>query len=72
MIEYAESPEPRASYRLIAAEIALIFALFFIHGAAPVPEVNEPHYLAKAKHYWNPDWCSRDFFLQSADAHQGG
>ncbi len=53
-----------------AAEISLIFAVFFIHAGWPVPEVNETHYLAKAKHYWNPDWCARDFFLTSADAHQ--
>ncbi len=53
-----------------AAEIGLIFAVFFIHAGWPVPEVNETHYLAKAKHYWNPDWCARDFFLATADAHQ--
>ncbi len=53
-----------------AGEIVLIFAIFFIHAAWPVPEVNETHYLAKAKHYWNPQWCADDFFLQTADAHQ--
>jgi hypothetical protein len=52
------------------AEIALIFAVFFLHGAYPVPDSNEAHYLAKAKHYWNPEWCAGDFFLESADAHQ--
>ncbi len=51
-------------------EICLIFGVFFIHAGWPVPEVNETHYLAKAKHYWNPDWCAHDFFLNSADAHQ--
>lgn len=37
--------------------------------AAPIPAVNEPHYLCKAKHYWQPDWCANDFFLESSNAH---
>jgi hypothetical protein len=32
--------------------------------------VNEPHYLCKAKHFSDPSWCARDFFLNSADAHR--
>lgn len=51
-------------------EVALIFAVFYVQGAWPVPDVNEPHYLGKAIHYWNPDWVRGDFFLQSADTHQ--
>ncbi len=35
----------------------------------PVPAVNEPHYLTKARHFWQPDWCHGDLFLESADAH---
>ena len=53
-----------------ALEIALNFLVFFIHGAWPAPEVNEPHYLGKAKHYWDNAWCSGDFFLSTADAHE--
>jgi hypothetical protein len=52
-----------------AAEILLIFLIFFIHAGWPAPDVNEPHYLGKAKHYWNPDWAEGDFFLGTADAH---
>ena len=37
--------------------------------AAPIPNVNEPHYLAKAKHYWNNEWCPGDFFLESSNTH---
>ena len=37
--------------------------------AAPIPAVNEPHYLCKARHYWQPEWCAGDFFLESANAH---
>ncbi len=50
-------------------EIALIFVVFFIVGGAPVPHVNETHYLAKAKQYWHPDWCAGDLFLESGKAH---
>lgn len=51
------------------AEITLIVVLFFVLAGTPPPDVNEAHYLAKAKHYWNPTWCVGDPFLESADAH---
>jgi len=50
-------------------ESALILLVFFIEGAYPVPDVNEPNYLGKAIHFWNPQWAAGDFFLESADAH---
>ncbi len=50
-------------------EIALIFLVFFVHGGASAPHVNETCYLTKAKHYWDPAWCGGDLFLESADAH---
>jgi len=34
-----------------------------------VPGINEPHYLSKAKHFWNPDWCRGDLFLDSSNTH---
>jgi hypothetical protein len=51
------------------AEIALVFAVFFIQGAWPVPDVNEPYYVGKAIHYWNAAWSAGDFFLDSKDTH---
>jgi len=51
------------------AETALVFVVFCLHGAWPVPDVNEAHYLAKAIHFWNPDWGAGDFFFDSEDAH---
>eukprot|EP00913_Durusdinium_trenchii_P023328 g21906.t1 len=36
---------------------------------APFQYGDRPHYLAKAKRYWNPDFCPGDLFLDSADAH---
>lgn len=50
-------------------EAVAIVALFFVLGGDVPPGVNEAHYLAKAKHYWNPEWCAGDPFLESADAH---
>ncbi|MEX0936455.1 MAG: DUF6798 domain-containing protein [Pirellulales bacterium] len=50
-------------------EIALVALVFFVVAAWPVPDVNEPHYLGKAKHYWQPSWGAGDFFLESRDAH---
>lgn len=35
----------------------------------PIPAVNEPHYLCKAKHFWNPQWCAGDLFLESSNPH---
>ncbi len=54
---------------LAAMEMGLIFLLFFLYAGWQPPDVNEAHYLAKAKHYWQPDWCVGDHFLESADAH---
>jgi hypothetical protein len=50
-------------------EVALIVLLCYLKAGWPPPDVNEAHYLAKAKHFWNPEWCAGDFFLDSADAH---
>ena len=51
-------------------ELPAIFIVFALYAGWPIPDVNEAHYLSKAKHYWNPDWCRGDQFLESADAHQ--
>ena len=51
------------------AEILLIVAIFFMHAGYSAPDNNEAHYLCKAKHYWNAEFCDGDFFLNSADAH---
>lgn len=63
------APAPPAKSKQHWLEIALIFVVFFVAGGAPVPHVNETHYLAKAKHYWQPDWCAGDLFLESGKAH---
>ncbi|GAB4138917.1 MAG: hypothetical protein Kow0040_26610 [Thermogutta sp.] len=50
-------------------EWLLIFCVFCIQGAWPVPDVNEPYYVGKAIHFWNPDFGPRDDFFASRDAH---
>ena len=51
-------------------EIGLVFAVFVLQAAWPVPDVNESVYLAKIKHAWNPQWAAGDLYLGSTDAHQ--
>lgn len=53
----------------VAMEIVWLLAIFFLFAGSPPPDVGEAHYLAKAKHYWNPSWVAGDLFLESADAH---
>ncbi len=71
MISANEAPNPNeaSNRRLLMLELALLMALFFIVGGDAPPMVNEAHYLAKAKHFWQPEWCSRDLFLTSGEAH---
>ena len=59
----------RSDRRWAIIETLLIFLLLAALGSTPPPAVNEAHYLAKAKHYWDPSWCRGDVFLESADAH---
>ncbi len=49
----------------------VVAALFFTAALlnSSIPGVGEPHYLSKAKAFAQPDWCSRDFFLTSSNAH---
>lgn len=66
----ATSPTASCPRWLRALEILLIFAVFAWTAGWPPPDPNEPHYLGKAKQFWNPGWIPGDFFLDSPDAHQ--
>jgi hypothetical protein len=71
MIEITPTkPTQPATFWRTFVESLLIFALFALQGAWPVPEVNEQYYLGKSIHYWNPYWASGDIFLQSPDTHK--
>ena len=50
-------------------ETLLIFVCFALIAGQLPPDVNESHYLTKAKHYWDRDWCAGDIFLGSSFAH---
>ena len=57
---------------LLLLRVSLLFVAFMAYSAlrVPVPGVNEPHYLTKSRHFWQPEWCAGDLFLESANAHQ--
>jgi len=59
----------RQPFARALAELILIFAIFFIYGAWPVPDTNEPYYVGKAMHSWKPDVLKNDTFLNSHDTH---
>lgn len=50
-------------------EFLAVFSIFYFFAAWPVPDSNEPHYIGKAIHFWNPDWIPNDSFLDSKDSH---
>lgn len=59
----------RADLRLAAFEVVWIFLIFFLFAGSLPPDVGESHYLVKARHYWQPEWCAGDLFCESRDAH---
>ena len=63
--ESAASWQDRA---IVWGSVTLSFAVYALWRIS-TPAVNEPHYLTKAKHFWDPTWCSRDIFLTSYNAH---
>ena len=50
---------------------AVTFALLLAYSLvqSPVPGVNEPQYLGKALHFFDPAYCPGDFFFDSSDPH---
>lgn len=54
--------------KVLGITMALV-AVFFVYAGDAPPHVNEAHYLAKAKNFWNPDWCRNDLFTASGKAH---
>ena len=66
----ATSPESR-DCRVDLVGLLSITALLALVASVRslIPGVNEPHYLSKSRHFWQPEWCGRDLFLSSANAH---
>lgn len=61
--------QPRSLGTSFGIQLVLILMLLFVYTATRPPDVNESHYLTKAKHYWQPEWCGGDLFLESGNAH---
>jgi len=64
-VDRSDSDGPVRAWLWLLA-LGLMFCALSI-GLAP--GVNEAHYLAKARHFWQPDWCPRDIFLASSHVH---
>lgn len=56
--------------KLVAVVTVWLSFLLVSLTAAPIPAVNEPHYLAKARHFHDSAWCAGDLFLESFPAHR--
>jgi hypothetical protein len=61
------TPLPRAWGVWVLGLAGLFLGFSLIRS--PIPGVNESHYLCKARHFWQPDWCRGDLFLESANPH---
>ena len=50
-------------------ESALIALCFAVYAGQLPPDVNESHYLTKAKHFYDANYCPGDLFLGSSFSH---
>lgn len=57
-------------FKLLAVVAVWLSFLVVSFVSTPIPAVNEPHYLAMARHYWDSSWCAGDLFLESFPAHR--
>ncbi len=65
----SQSPPTTDRWGILLSEFLLLIIFCFVYAGGRAPDVNEAHYLTKAKHFWDPAWCQGDFYLESADAH---
>jgi hypothetical protein len=59
----------KTSIAVFALDWFVVICIFSLYAGSLTPDVNESHYWVKATHFWNPDFASRDLFVQSKDAH---
>lgn len=66
-----QSPQSRGSAWNPFVVIVVLWGMCLAYSLlrAPIPGPNEPHYLAKARHFWDADWCAGDLFLESSNPH---
>src|SRR5437660_1415055 len=55
--------------RLVLRRWMVVFAVFVVYGAWPTPDSGQTQYLAQARHFWDPQWCPHDLFLNSPAPH---
>lgn len=65
--ETEHSASAGAKRRIV--ELLVVTGLFAAAGAWPTPDVNEAHYLTRARHDFDPSWAVGDFFLETPEAH---
>ena len=58
-----------SDFLTVVFETILIFLAFALFAGQLPPDVNESHYLTKAKHFWDAQWASGDLFLGSSFSH---
>lgn len=68
-VDRAGQPTRFANVISHVSEVGWIVLVCFLFGSGLAPDVNEPHYLTKAKHFWDPSFAASDFFLSSRNAH---
>jgi len=62
-------PTDRSSVRLTDLAGVWILLQSWSLWRIPIPAINEPHYWGKARHWWDPNWCAGDLFLESSNPH---
>ncbi|MEZ6093068.1 MAG: DUF6798 domain-containing protein [Pirellulaceae bacterium] len=65
----SDCSESEWDWRQWSFAVSVTFLVILCFCGLEAPDVNESHYLTKAKHFWDVNWCSRDLFLESASAH---
>ena len=55
--------------RLLAGEVMALAVLLGCLVWSYTPDVNEAHYLAKARHFWDRSFCRSDIFVTSYETH---
>ncbi len=66
MDEPARPGTKQAGVVIAILSLAMLTGLIVWTGT---PDVNEAHYLCKARHFWNRHWCHNDLFVSSHEAH---
>jgi hypothetical protein len=68
--EIASHGRSRArNFIFVLPQVLFVIGLFSLYAGNSTPDVNESHYLTKAKHFWDSSFGAGDLFLESGNAH---